>query len=140
MNHHLNTLFFLICMFFYRRIYFHFPWEICIYVCVCVCVFLYIYIYTFCVYLCCGTELWSIFWTVSCVVLVNLGKWQWLFHWADVLAFLFITTTDWIGAHCAFAVKTFFESGERVIVSRRAFHVHFMLHWNDSVLNRIFNL
>ena len=41
------------------------------------------------------------------------------------------------GAHCA--VEMSFKTGESVIVTSWAFYAHFMLHWNDIVLDRIFN-
>ena len=39
----------------------------------------------------------------------------------------------------SFAVETFFKASETVIKTQRTFCVQFMLHWNDAVLDRIFN-
>ena len=39
-------------------------------------------------------------------------------------------------AHCAFAVVTFFKTGESVIAAERAFCVHFKLCQNVVVLDR----
>ena len=46
-----------------------------------------------------------------------------------------ISLMGWIGAHRAFAV----EIGECVIAKKRAFRVHFILHRNDTVSDRIYN-
>ena len=43
------------------------------------------------------------------------------------------------GAHREFTVETFFKTCESVITTKRAFRAHFMLRWNDAVLDRIFN-
>ena len=42
----------------------------------------------------------------------------------------------WIGAHCAFAVEMFLETGEFVMPTQRTFHAHFMLCQNDAVPER----
>ena len=40
----------------------------------------------------------------------------------------------WTSAHCEFGVETlFFNIGEFLIATQRAFCAHFMLHWNDIV-------
>ena len=42
----------------------------------------------------------------------------------------------WNGAYCAFAVETFFKTGESVITTLRVFHAHFRLCQNDAVMDR----
>ena len=42
----------------------------------------------------------------------------------------------WTDKYWVFAVETFFKAGESVIATQKAFHDHFMLHWNDAVLDR----
>ena len=50
-----------------------------------------------------------------------------------------ITITVWTSAHHVFVVKMFFNIDESVNATQRMFLVHFMLHWNDAVVDRIFN-
>ena len=46
---------------------------------------------------------------------------------------------DWTGVHIAFPAETFFfKTGESVIATQSAFCVHFVLHRNEAVLDRIF--
>ena len=42
----------------------------------------------------------------------------------------------WTSANSAFAVETFFKTCTPVIATQRDFHAHFMLCWNDAVLDR----
>ena len=42
----------------------------------------------------------------------------------------------WTAVHNTFAIETFSKTDESVISTQRAYHVHFMLHRNDVVLDR----
>ena len=46
----------------------------------------------------------------------------------------------WISAHSAFVVETSLKTGESVIAMQKTFGVHFMLHWNDVILDKKINI